>query len=196
MLGLIDDMWYRWVADVGITGEDRGKGGKYLILPPDYTGDVPDGYFVLRPTTYGNWMPFSSFLDAGGSPGPGVEAVKKALKVYPLGDEANRPEMTFVDLSGKPSTFVAPADYAFWELLNQAIQEEPPTGSDPTTLGLFAAIGIGKGKPLAPDDRMKEILTDAAHIGAATARALGYRMRERAGYIYSDGYWRKPFFGG
>ena len=64
MLGLIDDMWYRWVADVGITGEDRGKGGKYLILPPGYTGDVPDGYFVVRPTTYGNWMPFRSFLDA------------------------------------------------------------------------------------------------------------------------------------
>ena len=56
---------------VGITGEDRGKGGKYLILPPDYTGDVPDGYFVIRPTTYGNWTPFRSFLDAGGSPGPG-----------------------------------------------------------------------------------------------------------------------------
>jgi hypothetical protein len=62
VLGLVDDFWYRWVADVGITGADHGKGGKYLILPPGYTGDVPEGYFVVRPSTYGNWMPFRSFL--------------------------------------------------------------------------------------------------------------------------------------
>lgn len=38
VLGLIDDFWYRWVVDVGITGPDKGNGGKYLILPPGYTG--------------------------------------------------------------------------------------------------------------------------------------------------------------
>ncbi len=195
VLGLIDDMWYRWVADVGITGEDRGKGGKYLILPPGYKGEVPDGYFVLRPTTYGNWMPFRSFLE-NGSPKPGVDLVKKSLKVYPLGGEADAQEMKYVNLSGVPSNFVAPADYAFWDLLNQAVQEEPPTGSDPTTLGLFASIGIEKGKPFAPDERMKKILADAANIGAATARAIAYRMRDKDGFIYPDGYWRKPFFGG
>lgn len=196
VLGLIDDMWYRWVADVGITGEDKGKGGKYLILPPDHTGDVPDGYFVVRPTTYGNWMPFRSFLNAEGDPKPGVEKVKENLKIYRLNDPADPPEMNYVNLSGVPSNFVAPQDFSFWELLNQAIQEEPPTGSDPTTLGLFASVGIEKGKPFAPDARMKRILTDAANIGATTARTLGYRMRERDGYIYSDGNWRKPFFGG
>jgi hypothetical protein len=196
VLGLIDDMWYRWVADVGITGEDRGKGGKYLVLPPGYTGDVPDGYFVVRPTTFGNWMPFRSFLDANGDPKPGVDKVKETLKIYYLSDAASPPEMKYVNLSGVPSSFVAPADYGFWGLLNQAIQEEPSTGSDPTTLGLFASIGIEKGKPFAPDDRMKKILTDAANIGAATARAIGYRMRDKDGFIYPDSYWRKPFFGG
>ncbi|MCH5375168.1 MAG: DUF1254 domain-containing protein [Planctomycetes bacterium] len=201
VLGLIDDMWYRWVADVGITGEDRGKGGKYLLLPPGYKGDVPDGYFVVRPSTFGNWMPFRSFLDKSGDPKPGVEQVKKTLKIYRLGSdpsaaEIKAAEIKYVNLSGKPSNFVAPQDYTFWELLNQAIQEEPPTGSDPTTLGLFASIGIEKGKPFAPDDRMKKILTDAANIGATTARTIGYRMRERDGFIYSDGSWRKPFFGG
>ena len=60
VLGLIDDFWYRWVADIGITGADHGKGGKYLILPPGYKGEVPEGYFVVRPSTYGNWMPFRS----------------------------------------------------------------------------------------------------------------------------------------
>ena len=76
VLGLIDDFWYRWVADVGITGADKGEGGKYLILPPGYTGEVPKGYFVVRPSTYGNWLVFRAFL-VDGSTKPGVESVKK-----------------------------------------------------------------------------------------------------------------------
>jgi hypothetical protein len=42
---------------------------------------------------------------------------------------------------------------------------------DPETRGLYASIGIQKGKPFAPDERMKKILTDAVAIGNATARA-------------------------
>jgi hypothetical protein len=195
VLGLIDDFWYKWVADVGITGADHGKGGKYLILPPGYDGAIPSGYFVVRPSTYGSWMPFRSFL-VDGSPKPGVESVKKHLKIYHLADAANPPAMKFVDASGIPSNFVFPGDYSFWELLNQVIQEEPSGGSDPTTLGLFAALGIEKGKPFSPDARMKDILTDAANIGAVTARAIAYKMRDKAGFIYPDSNWRKPFFGG
>ena len=195
VLGLIDNFWYRWVADIGITGPDHGKGGKYLILPPGYTGDVPEGYFVVRPSTYGNWMPFRSFL-VDGSTKPGVEAVKKYLKIYQLSDAANPPEMKFVNASGIPSNFVPPSDYTFWSLLNEAIQEEPSEGSNPTTLGLFAAIGIEKGKPFNPDARMKKILTDAAKIGSVTARAIAFRMRDKNAYFYPDSPWRLPFFGG
>jgi hypothetical protein len=195
VLGLIDDFWYKWVADVGITGPDKGEGGKYLILPPGYDGEVPEGYFVVRPSTYGTWMPFRSFL-VDGSPTPGVELVKKNLKIYRLGDESNPPEIKFANASGIPSNFVFPGDYSFWELLNQVVQEEPSTGSDPTTLGLFAAIGIEKGKPFEPDARMKAILEDAANIGAATARSLAFKMRENDAYFYPDSQWRLPFFGG
>jgi hypothetical protein len=195
VLGLIDDFWYHWVADIGITGADQGKGGKYLILPPGYKGEVPEGYFVVRPTTYGSWMPFRSFL-VNDSTKPGVESVKQHLKIYQLSDAANPPEMKFVNVSGIPSNFVPPGDYQFWNLLNEVIQEEPSDGSDPTTLGLFASIGIEKGKPFNPDPRMKKILEDAAKIGAVTARSIAYRMRDRNGYFYPDSTWRLPFFGG
>ena len=195
VLGLIDDMWYRWVADVGITGADRGKGGKYLILPPGYKGEVPDGYYVVRPSTYGNWMPFRSFL-VDSSPKPGVDLVEQHLKIYSLGDKAHPQPIKYVNLSGVPSNFVAPADYSFWTLLNEAIQEEPPEGSNPTTLGLFASIGIEKGKPFAPDERMKKILADAANIGAVTARTIAFKICDKEGFIYPNSYWRKPFFGG
>ena len=53
VLGILDDHWFRWVGDYGNAGPDKGQGGKFLILPPGYTGEVPKGYFVMRPTTYG-----------------------------------------------------------------------------------------------------------------------------------------------
>lgn len=195
VLGAIDDFWYRWVADIGITGADKGKGGKYLILPPGYQGAIPEGYFVVRPQTYGSWMPFRSFL-VDGSTKPGVESVKQHLKIYQLADAANPPPITFANASGVPANFVAPGDYSFWTLLNQVIQEEPSEGSDPTTLGLFASIGIVKGEPFNPDERMKKILTDAANIGAVTARTLAFKIREPEAFFYPNSSWRLPFFGG
>src|SRR6476646_10143584 len=42
--GTIMDSWQTPLADVGPAGVDAGKGGKYLILPPDFTGKVSDGY--------------------------------------------------------------------------------------------------------------------------------------------------------
>jgi len=195
VLGLIDNFWYKWVVDVGITGPDKGAGGKYLVLPPGFTGSVPDGYHVVRPTTYGTWFVFRAFV-VDGSTKPGVASVKQHLKVYPLSDAANPAPMKFVNASGIPSNFVAPGDYSFWGLLNQVIQEEPSEGSDPTTLGLFASIGIVKGKPFQPDARMRKILEDAANIGAVTARTIAFKIRERDAYFYPDSPWRLPFFGG
>jgi hypothetical protein len=194
-LGAIDDFYYRWVVDIGITGPDKGQGGKYLVLPPGFTGQVPEGYIVVRPPTYGNWMPFRSFL-VDGSPTPGVELVKKTLKIYQLSDAANPPAIKFANASGIPSNFVAPGDYSFWELLNTVIQEEPAAPNDPTMMGLFASIGIEKGKPFNPDARMKKILTDAANIGAVTARTLAFRMRDKDAFFYPDSSWRLPYFGG
>jgi len=194
-LGAIDNFWYRWVTDIGITGPDKGKGGKYLVLPPEYKGKIPDGYFVVRPSTYGNWAPFRTFL-VKGSTAPGVKSVKQHLKIYPLADAANPPPTKFVNASGIPSNFVPPGDYTFWNLLNEVIQSEPSEGSDPTTLGLFASIGIVKGKPFNPDTRMKKILEDAANIGAVTARATAFKIREKDAFFYPDSSWRLPFFGG
>ncbi len=195
VLGGVNDFWYRWVADVGITGEDRGKGGKYLVLPPGYKGEVPAGYAVLRPSTFGNWFFFRAFV-VDGSTKPGVELVKKHLKIYQLSEAASPPAMKFVNGSGVPANFVAPGDYVFWEMLNKVIQEEPAGGSDPTTLGLFASVGIVKGQPFAPDERMKKILTDAANIGAVTARTIAFKVRSPEAYFYPKSTWRLPFFGG
>ncbi|SEI20512.1 Uncharacterized conserved protein [Rhizobium tibeticum] len=195
VLGTVDDFWYKWVGDIGITGADKGEGGKYLLLPPGFKGDIPAGYHVLRPSTFGSYFVFRAFL-VDGSAQPAVDSVKKNLRIYPLAEAANPPPMKFVNASGIPSNFVSPGDYSFWTLLNQVIQDEPAGGSDPTTLGLFASIGIEKGKPFAPDERMKKILTDAANIGAVTARTIAFKIRPKDAYFYPDSAWRLPFLGG
>jgi hypothetical protein len=195
VLGLIDDMWYKWTVDLGITGPDEGKGGKYLLLPPGYKGEVPAGYHVVRCATYHVWPVWRSFL-VDGDPKPGVDGVKEYTKIYRLEQASNPPKLNFVDMSGKPFSMVAPADYSFWEMLNQVVQEEPTDTVDETTLGLWASIGIVKGKPFNPDERMKKILTEAAKAGDVTGRALGYRTRGKESYFFEDRRWRLPFIGG
>jgi len=126
VLGIIDDFWYHWAADVGLTGADKGQGGKYLVLPPGYSGEIPSGYFVVKPNTYGNWLIFRGYL-VDGSTKPAVETIKKTLKIYQLSDAANPPPMKFTNASGAAANFVFPTDYSYWELLNEVIQEEPST---------------------------------------------------------------------
>jgi hypothetical protein len=195
VLGLVDDMWYHWAGDVGITGPDKGKGGKYLLLPPGYKGKVPKGYYVIRSATFSNWVAWRSFL-VNGDPKPGVDLVKKYTKIYPRSQAKNPQTPKFVDVSNKAFNTIAPADYSFWEALNQVVQEEPTDPIDPTTLGFWASVGIKKGKPFSPDERMKKILTEAARVGDATARAIMYRWRTPDGYWYPNSAWRLGFIGG
>jgi hypothetical protein len=196
VLGMADDAWHRWVADIGITGPDQGEGGKYLLLPPDYDGDVPAGYFVVRPRTNGMMLGLRGFLDEHGDPGPAVGVIKAKARAYPLSAVNNPPSLRFVNVSPEPVVTVAPGDYRFWEILNEVVQSEPPESADPVTLGMFASIGIQHGKPFAPDNRMRAILAEAASVGDATARALSYRFRQREAYYYPDSAWRTVFPGG
>ncbi len=184
MLGFVNDAWFRWVEDLGAIGPDKGKGGKYLVLPPDYKGDVPAGYFVVRPKTFWTWAMVR------GSTAKGLEQavalMESKIRIYPLSKANNPPKTEFIDTSGLSYNTISPNDFSFYEDLNQVIQKEPIDSLDPETRGLVAAIGIVKGKPFNPDARMKKILTDAVAIGNATARAIMVRPRERGAYIYPD----------
>ena len=49
--GTIMDVWQAALEDVGPAGVDKGKGGKYLILPPGYKDAIPEGYIPLPSST-------------------------------------------------------------------------------------------------------------------------------------------------
>jgi hypothetical protein len=194
VLGLIDDFWCRYVIDIGRAGPDKSKGGKYLLLPPGYKGDVPEGYFVAQSPTYGNFVWLRGFIK-NNDPGATVENMKKYFRIYPLAQEANPPAMNFVNMSGQYYNAIPANDVSFFDEVNQVVQEEPLDAIDPEVRGLLAAIGIQKGKPFAPDTRMKSILADAAAVGNATARAIFFDTRDPDARLYPNSDWKMAFIG-
>jgi hypothetical protein len=195
VLGVVDDHWFQYVGDFGRVGPDRNKGGKFLVLPPGYTGEVPEGYIVLRSGTYGHIVFWRGFLDRSGTRNA-VENTKKYFKVYPLADAANPPKMKFIDVSGKTFNTVHSNDFHYYEEVNSVVQYEPNEAYSPEILGQLASIGIEKGKPFAPDERMKKILTEAAAVGNATARTIAFRSRQDGTYLYPNSAWFTCFIGG
>jgi hypothetical protein len=195
VLAFLDDFWFQYVIDIGNVGPDKGQGGKYLVVPPGYKGEVPEGYFVARSRTYNLWLMGRGFK-VDGDLKPGVESIKENLRIYPLAQAKNPPETKFINASGVELNTVHANDFTYFEELNQIVQEEPSEALDPERLGLFASIGIEKGKPFAPDARMKKILTEAAAVGNATSRAILFRSRMKEAYFYSDSAWVTTFAGG
>ena len=194
VLGPVDDAMFRYVADLGLVGPDQGKGGRYLFVHNSYKGEVPDGYFVVRTPTYRNVAFFRAFVKGGDFAGA-VRGVKDVFRLYPLSQAANPPAQTFVSLSGKKFNTIHANDFHFYEELNAVVQYEPGDAFDAQLVGTFASIGIKKGKPFAPDARMKKLLTEAAAIGNATARAICFDSRDKQVYYYPDRRWYSSFVG-
>jgi hypothetical protein len=214
VLGTLDDMWFRWVTDFGLPGPDRGLGGKYLILPPDYDGPVPEGgYFVARSRTDRLLILGRAFLENKNDPKPAAESIRKFTKLYPyeaggvgtsiaefLSGEAklarisDPPATVFHEGSGKVMNTVPPNDFSFYEMLNEIVQQEPATSLDPEQMGSVAAIGIIKGKPFAPDARMKKILAEALAVANATSRSLFMNPRDPSWFYYPQSAWMNFLF--
>lgn len=113
VLGPVDDAYFRWVTDIGLTGPDRGEGGKYLFVPPGYTGDIPSsGYFVAKPKTNRLLVFFRAFVQEGDIAGA-VSGVKAKARVYPLSTAQNPPETQFVNTSGKQFNTISANDFDF-----------------------------------------------------------------------------------
>ena len=196
VLGIVDDHWFQYVGDFGNAGQDKGQGGRYLLLPPGYEGDIPEGYFVLESGTYGHLVFWRGFLDENGSTATAVENTKKFAKVYLLSEADDPPPMNIVNVSGNEFNTIHANDYHYYEEVNDIVQYEPSDSYHPEVLGQLAAIGIEKGKPFAPDERMEKILTEAAAVGNATARAITFRPRMKEAYFYPDSAWYTGFVGG
>ncbi len=204
--GTANDAYFRFVVDMGGPGPDRGQGGKYLILPPDYQGPLQgpiggeaqtiDGetYFVAQSSSYVTWIALRGFL-VDGKPDAAAKMWRDGLKIYPLAQKSKPPTMEFISASGKAYNTIHANTDAFYEELHSVIDREQVEMLDPELRGLFASIGIQKGKPFAPDARLRKILTDAVAVGNATARSLLWDERNQDEFLYKGSYWRRGYPG-
>lgn len=186
-LCVVDDFWFRYVADMGIAGPDKGEGGKYLFLPPGYDGVEPDGYYVYRTATFTNWVVFRALA--------GIDAIKQT-RVYRLADAEKPPAMTFVNLADQILNTVHSNDFSFFEEVDELVQEEPAASLDPERAGQLAGIGIEHGRTFAPDTRLKAILESAATTAAGISRALVYFPRTADSFVFEGASWKEAFVGG
>jgi hypothetical protein len=160
IVGSFDVAWQNALADVGPAGMDKGKGGKYLILPPGYKGQAPEGYIVLPSETYRGFVILrSNFKSRSEADIQAAVNHGKRIKFYPLGGD---PDSTvFVDVYDKPFDATIPYDATFFELLDRFVQAEPWLTRDKAMIDVLKTIGIEKGKPFQPDAKMKSIFDDA-----------------------------------
>ena len=190
MYGNANDAAFKYLTDFGPTGPDKGKGGKYLFLPPGYKGEEPAGYFVFRSPGYRIWAMMRGF----GEVGNGDQAVnwfRERLKVYPLASGPR--EHKAVNTSRMGANTLPPEDGSVFAMLNEIIQYEPSELFDKELLGRLATLGIEKGKPFNPDARMQGIFEQAAKQGVAMSRAIVYASRDPEIKYWPNRHWEKMF---
>ena len=158
LTGSVDDGWQTAIEDVGPAGIDKGKGGKYLILPPGYKEiKCLQGIshclllFTLVSLFCGLHLTDGSPKDVGQAVNYGEK-----VKIYPYAQAANHPQTVFVDLLQQPFSNSIPYDLHFFETLNDFVQREPWLERDKAMIDPLKTIGIEKGKPFSPDARTKE----------------------------------------
>jgi len=215
--GTLNDAFFRFVVDMGAPGPDAMKGGTYIILPPDYKGDLKPTLngmqhrgkdtratvmvagkkakvWIAQSTSYNNWLILRGFLKDG-KPDAASKMWRTGLKIYPLAKANNPEKMKFTNGSGKFFNTIHSNTFPFYEELWHVLQKEPISFLDPELRGLAASIGIQKGKPFNPDARMKTILEDAVAVGNATARGISLRPRDKNAYLYEGKQWYTGFVG-
>jgi hypothetical protein len=165
--GTVMDVWQCALEDVGPAGADKGRGGKYVILPPHYENEVPPGYIPLPSDTYRGYALLRSIPRSGSEPDVAAAvAYGKRIKLYPLSEVATPQETTFVDVADVVYDSTIPYDLRFFESLHRIVQAEPWLMRDKAMIDQLASLGIAKGKPFSPDPTTRNVLnnaTDDAH---------------------------------
>ncbi len=164
IVGSIMDCWQKALEDVGPAGADGGKGGKYLILPPDYKGKIPGGYIVLPSDNYKGYALLRS-MPATNSKADVAKAVEYArkIKLYPLSSPLG--QTVFVDVTDQVFDANIPYDMEFFRSLDRIVQTEPWIARDRAMIDILKTTGLEKGKSFTPsadtEKRLLAALSDA-----------------------------------
>lgn len=188
--GTLMDCWQAALEDVGPAGVDKGKGGKYLITPPGYKDNPPEGYIVMPSQTFQGFALLRSIVksDSDADIAKAV-AYGKQIKLYPLSQVGSPPATVFVDMANVVFDSTIPYDMRFFESLDRMVQSEPWLPRDKAMIDMLRSIGIEKAKPFKPDAKTLAILTAAASEAHAWLNA---RYDTVLPLYYGTGHWVFP----
>ena len=199
--GILLDFWQRpipvdggkFFGDVGLPGPDGGKGGKFLLLPPGYTGSVPEDHFVYRSGTNNVFIFLRGFYQDPKNLEPAVRLLKQT-KIYPLNGESKTKPMQFPDASGIPANMLPVSDGRAFDQLKLLLESEGANLAESDSRGMLAAIGIIKGQPFDLDVHAREILDLAAKTAYKMSRVIGFQEDLNSGSLrmYPDRRWINP----
>jgi hypothetical protein len=159
LYGTLMDAWQRPLLDYGEWGIDQGRGGKFLLLPPDYKGDYPPGFVPLPQKTWNGYTLIRNLVKGGDY--EAGSAYAKTLRIYPLSKADNPPTNRYVDIAGREIDAVTHFDVDHFRMLHRLLQEETVEERDRTMMGLLHQIGLRKGEPFEPTEREISILNAA-----------------------------------
>jgi hypothetical protein len=200
VIGMFTDFFQRTITDVGAIGPDRARGGLYLLLPPDYDGEVPKGYFAFKSRTYNVFLFFRTVMKKGAKgPDPAPAAVlAERTRVYPLySPEKDVKPTQFPNASGKRVNMMYPTDNAYWTKLKEFVDYEPVAAIDPELRGVLASIGIEKGKPFEPTAKQLELLKKAVETAPKMILAMRQLGRpDGRNKYYKDRQYENTWAGG
>ena len=164
--GGVLDIWQRNVCDMGQTGPDKGKGGKYLLIGPEEKEMEAEGYIVIRSTSNKIW-----FATRGLSPDEAeAEALVRKHNLYAWKDRAKPAQSPVKPVGGKPWVSAQPVSLDYWQFLSDVLQGEPIDPRDRFFLAMLSPLGIEQGRPFAPTEAQKATLEEAAQVGELMAR--------------------------
>src|SRR4029077_5010252 len=190
--GSIMDCWQTPLEDVGPAGADKGRGGRYLILPPGgYSKPVPDGQIPLPSQTYQGYALLRSILTSGSDADFGKALdYGRRIRLYTLSALASPPRAIYLNAAESIFDATIPSDVRFFESLARMVGSQPWLERDKAMIDPLRTLGIEKGRVFAPDDRMREIMNDAAQESHQ-----GLDLQYEASFtppFYEGGHWALP----
>lgn len=170
--GSIVNAWQQPLEDIGPPpGADKGKGGKYLLLPPGFKGDVPEGYIALQSDTIELGFAFRPRLYKGATDAD-AEKYAHTIKIYHLSEAANPPATKYLDATPTSYNSLPVYDYTFFEDINDVIQNNPIRPQDKAMVALLKVIGIEKGKPFKPNEEQKRAMNEGLKLAFTSMSSL------------------------
>ena len=186
--GSANDAWMVPVVDIGPRGEDAGKGGKYLFLPPGYDQPTPEDYLVSRPATFHVYVALRPVAIGEGSMSDVVEYSKR-LKVFPLAEAVNPEPNKYIDAYPLAWSTIPGFDLGFFQDIARIVAEEPVQPRDLAMMGMLSSLGIQKDKPFAPDEDMVNSLTQGAALAEAVLQENFLTPGRTTVTFWPDGQW-------